>query len=102
MSHSATGGGIGVPEEVLRRFLVQGRVSPPLDPGFRPAILARRTLADAAGRSPRGQPVWVAVEQPGASVCIRDAWVLNEPDVAAPLSYALFERLAKTMLVKTE
>ncbi|MGD0121721.1 MAG: ROK family protein [Candidatus Limnocylindrales bacterium] len=82
----------------LDRFLVQGRVSPPLDPGFRPAVLARRKLADAARLSRRSLPASIAVEQPGASVYLRETWVFSEGDPAGPASNALCERLVKTML----
>jgi predicted NBD/HSP70 family sugar kinase len=82
----------------LDRFLVQGRVSPPLDPGFRPAVLARRKLADAARRSRRSLPVSIAVEQPGASVYLRETWAFSEGDPARPVSHALCERLVKSML----
>ncbi len=82
----------------LDGFLVQGRLSPPLDPGFKPAVLARRKLADVAGRSRRSLPVSVAVEQPGASVYVRETWVFPEGDPARPAGHVLCERLTKTML----
>lgn len=82
----------------LDRFLVQGRVSPPLDPGFRPAVLARRKLADAARRSRRSLPVAIAVEQPGASVYLRETWAFPEGDPSRLVSHALCERLIKSML----
>jgi predicted NBD/HSP70 family sugar kinase len=84
--------------EGLDRFLVQGVVSPALDAGFRPAILARRELDRAAAASPRRTPVVLAVEQPGGYVYVRETWVFAEDDPNAPASYALCERLLKTML----
>ena len=84
--------------EGLDRFLIEGRISPALDPGFRPAVLARRRLIDAAGRSSRSLPVAIAVEQPGASVYVRETWAFAAGDPAAPAGHAMCERLAKSML----
>ena len=85
-------------EDGLERFLVHGRVSPPLDPGFRPAVLARRKLAEAAGRARGSLPVSIAVEQPGAAVYIRDTHVFPEGDPAWPAGHEFCERLVKAML----
>lgn len=82
----------------LERFLVPGRVSPPLDPGFRPAVLARRKLADAARRSRRSLPVSIAVEQPRGSVYLRETWAFPEDDPLGSVARALCERLVKSML----
>jgi predicted NBD/HSP70 family sugar kinase len=84
--------------EALDRFLVPGRITPALDPGFRPAFLARRELAAAAAGSTGAIPVALAVEQPGGYVYSRDTWVFPEGDANAPASYAICERLLKTML----
>jgi predicted NBD/HSP70 family sugar kinase len=87
-----------LPTAGLDRFLAQGRVSPPLDPGFRPAVLARRKLADIAKRSRRSLPVSIAVEQPGGSVYLRETWAFSEGDPARRAGHALCERLVKSML----
>ena len=86
------------PAQAIDVFLVAGRLSPPLDPGFRPAVLARRRLAEVAGRSSRGLPVAIAVEQPGASVCLRETWALPVDDPWAAAGQAMCERLVKTVL----
>ncbi len=80
------------------RYLVAPRVVPPLDAGFRPAVLARRALQAAVRESGAGRPVALAVEQPGGSACARETMVFDEghPDVGA--SYAFCERLLKSML----
>lgn len=80
-----------------RRFLAAPRTAPPLDPSFRPAILARRAL-EAAARDAGGDDVALAVEQPGGSVHARRTAVFGEghPDAAA--SYASCERLLKFLL----
>jgi predicted NBD/HSP70 family sugar kinase len=84
--------------DALDQFLVEGRISPPLDPGFRPAVLARRKFAEAAVRSPRSRPVSIAIEQPGASVSLRETRAFAADDAMAPIGYALCERLVKTLL----
>jgi predicted NBD/HSP70 family sugar kinase len=82
----------------LDGFLVQGRVSPPLDPGFRPAVLARRKLIEVAGRSRHSVPVSIAVEQPGGSVYVRETWAFSERDPDWAAGRTLCERLVKSML----
>lgn len=84
--------------DTLDRFLVPPRVVPPLDPGFRPAFLARKEVGRAIQASGEGVAVSVAVEVPGRSVCVREAAVFagGHPDVAA--SYRFVERLVKTTL----
>jgi predicted NBD/HSP70 family sugar kinase len=82
----------------LDAFLVRGRVTPPLDPGFAPAILARRRLAEVAAASPRSLAVAIAVEQPGGSVYLRETWTFSERDPEAEAGHALCERLIKSML----
>ncbi len=84
--------------EGLDRFLIEGRISPALDPGFRPAVLARRKLIDVAGRASRSLPVAIAVEQPGASVYVHETWAFAEGDPAGPAGHELCERLVKSML----
>jgi predicted NBD/HSP70 family sugar kinase len=82
----------------LSRFLVSPRVTPPLDPLFRPSVLARRELARAIAESRRGVPVSLAVERPGGSVWIRDSAVFEGGHPDAATSYAFCERLIKSML----
>jgi predicted NBD/HSP70 family sugar kinase len=88
----------GSSKDGLDRFLVPGRISPPLDPGFRPAALARRKLAEVVEGSPGKVPVAIAVEQPGASVYVRETWAFAPGDPARPAGHALCERLVKSML----
>ena len=82
----------------LEPFLVKPRIVPPLDPGFRPILLARRELEAAAARSGRGVRVTLAVEQPGRAACVRDAVVFPDSDPRASAGHALSERLLKSML----
>ena len=78
--------------------LVAGRITPPLDPGFRPAVLARRRLAELAANDPRAVPVALAVEQPGGYVCMRESWVFPAGHALEAAGLAVAERLVKTML----
>ncbi len=80
------------------RYLVAPRVVPPLDPGFRPAVLARRALEATIRESGRGRYVALAVQQPGGAVHARETLVFDDghPDVG--VSYAFCERLVKSML----
>jgi predicted NBD/HSP70 family sugar kinase len=86
------GGGAATP------YLVPPRSLPPLDPAFRPAVLARRALDAAVRASGGGRSVALAVEQPGGSVLARETLVFEDghPDIA--VSYAFCERLLKSML----
>ncbi len=83
----------------LDKFLVAGRVPPPLDPGFRPSVLVRRKLDEAAGRSRRALPVAIALEQPGgASVYVRETWAFPADDPLASIAAFATERMVKSML----
>jgi predicted NBD/HSP70 family sugar kinase len=79
-------------------FLVAPRVAPPLDPNFRPAVLARRALARAVRASAEGIVATVAVEQPGAAVCSADVFLFPEGHPEAAASRAICERILKSLL----
>ncbi len=80
------------------RFLVPPLVAPPLDPGFRPSVLALRELGRASGRSDGGVTASVAVERPGGSVCVRDVPVFLDGQPDAATGHAFCERVVKSML----
>src|SRR4029077_13489621 len=82
--------GVGEPDGVRTTPLVV----PPLDPVFRPATLARRTI-EAAARAAGGVAVHLAVEQPNGSGYGRETVVFGDGHVAAPASYLTCERLLK-------
>jgi predicted NBD/HSP70 family sugar kinase len=84
--------------EGLDRFLVPPRIAAPLDPGFRPSVLARRELAEAIDRSGAGVRVSVALEAPGRSVCRRETSVFEAGHENAAAGYEACERLIKSML----
>jgi predicted NBD/HSP70 family sugar kinase len=80
------------------RLLVPPHIAPPLDPGFRPSVLARRELARAVSESGRGVRASVAVERPGGSVCVRDVAVFDDGHPDAPVAHAFCERVVKSIL----
>jgi predicted NBD/HSP70 family sugar kinase len=71
---------------------------PPLDPGFQPAVLARRRFAAAVTASGRPQPVQFALEQADGSVMRFDTDVLPEGHPAVAGNRRHVERLVKFML----
>ncbi|MBX3731460.1 MAG: ROK family protein [Verrucomicrobiae bacterium] len=75
------------------RYLPPPRIAPPLDPQFRPAVLAARAFAVEAT-----EPVTLALEQADGSVCHHAMNVLEagHADVAANPFFV--ERLAKFLL----
>lgn len=78
----------------LDRFLVAPRVLPPLDPGFRPAVLATRAFAAEAT-----VPVTLALEQADGSVFHHAFRVLADSHPSAAEANPFFvERLAKFLL----
>ena len=80
------------------RFLVPPMVAPPLDPGFRPSVLALREMARVALESGGGVRASVAVERPSGSVCFRDVAVFEDAHPDAAAGHLFFERVVKSML----
>ena len=79
------------------RHLVRPRITPPLDPAFRPAALAAARFFERVGESPSGRPVWLAVEQPGGTVSHHTCWAVEEgPDAASSARFV--ERDLKFLL----
>ena len=74
------------------------RMSPPLDPGFRPMALAEAALRAEILAVGTGIRVALAVEQPGASVWHRDAWVYPPGHPGEAASHRAVERLCKFLL----
>jgi hypothetical protein len=72
------------PGQLDERHLARPRVTPALDPGFRPAALAAARFFERARLSRSGRPVWLAVEQPGGNVSHHECWIIDAgPDLAA-------------------
>jgi predicted NBD/HSP70 family sugar kinase len=68
-------------------------ISPPLDPGFRPAALANRAFAAEASL-----PVCIALEQADGSVFHFDKRLLAADHAAASCNFSYMERLVKFLL----
>jgi len=79
-------------------YLVPPRIAPPLDPGFRPSVLARRSLTSGIDRASAAVPVSIALEMPGRSVCVRDLTVFPEAHPDAAIGYSFAERAVKSLL----
>ena len=79
-------------------YLPAPGIVPPLDPGFRPATLARRALAAAVAASGHSVHVSIAVEQPGGTVSTRETDVFDDGHPDAALGHAYCERLVKFLL----
>ncbi len=71
---------------------------PPLDEGFRPAVLANRALRQAATAAGAAAPLVIALERSDGAVSRFEtvAWAEDHPQAAANLPYA--ERLVKFLL----
>ena len=69
--------------------LIAPRITPVLDPAFRPAALAARTFRDLVAASERAVPVRLAIEQADGSVFRFDLDVLPDthPHAAASVRY---------------
>ncbi len=78
--------------------LVTPTTEAPLDPGFRPAVLANRAFVAAVEESGEGVDVKIALERGDGSVSVYDtvAFAPNSPRAGANLKYA--ERLVKFLL----
>jgi len=78
--------------------LVAPRVTPVLDPGFRPAVLAVRAFRDVVDATSSAVPVLVALEQADGSVVRFETRVLPESHPQASANVAYFERFVKFLL----
>jgi hypothetical protein len=78
--------------------LVEPRFVPPLDEGFRPAVLANRAFRKEVEDSGAGVPLVLGLERPDGAVSRFETRVFagDHPRAAANLTYA--ERLVKFLL----
>jgi predicted NBD/HSP70 family sugar kinase len=74
------------------------RVTPVLDPGFRPAVLATRAFQDLVRSTHAGVPVRIALEQGDGSVFRFDTSVLPASHPQAERNAAFLERFVKFIL----
>ena len=78
--------------------LVAPRVTPVLDPGFRPAVLAMRAFGALVDATAGALPVGIALEQSDGSVFRCDSRVLPESHPQASANGPHVERLVKFLL----
>lgn len=78
--------------------LITPKVTPPLDPFFRPAILARRQFQKDAAATGHAVPVTLAVEQADGSVFHFDTEVFPDSDRRAAANVIHVQRLVKFLL----
>lgn len=78
--------------------LVAPRVTPVLDPAFRPAVLAVRAFDDMVASSSPAVPVRIALEQSDGSVFRYDTRVLPDAHPHAAANATFLERLVKFLL----
>lgn len=78
--------------------LLAPRITPALDPAFRPAVLANRAFANRVARSGARVKVRLALEQNENSVSHFETAVLPEEHPAAAGNFAFLERITKFLL----
>jgi predicted NBD/HSP70 family sugar kinase len=78
--------------------LIAPRVTPILDPAFRPAVLANRAFRELARATPGAVPVELALEQADGSVFRFQAVVLPEGHAQAAGNIVYIERMVKFLL----
>jgi predicted NBD/HSP70 family sugar kinase len=78
--------------------LVAPRVTPPLDPWFRPAALASRAFRDRARNSRHSQTIRLALEQADGSVSHFMTQIFEEQTPEAAGNFPYLERIAKLLL----
>lgn len=78
--------------------LIQPRLQPPLDPGFRPAVLANQAFRQKVSTSGQGVPLVLAVERGDGTRSVYRTQVFppNSPFASENLQYA--ERIVKFLL----
>ncbi|MCS7090925.1 MAG: ROK family protein [Verrucomicrobiota bacterium] len=74
------------------------KVSPPLDPDFRPIALAYRRFCEAASGTARSQPMLLALEQPGGLIFHHRVRVFPPDDTRSEANILFLERVVKTLL----
>ena len=78
--------------------LVAPRVTPVLDPGFRPAVLAVRAYQALVDATPDALPARLALEQADGTVFRFDLRVLPDTHPQASANFTFLERLVKFLL----
>ena len=86
------------PETNLGLTLVRPQIVPPVDPAFRPAVLANRAFLAAVKASGQPQPLRLALEQADGSVFHHPTEIFAEGQPEAAGNFTYIERLVKFLL----
>jgi len=78
--------------------LVAPAVTPPLDQGFRPAVLANRAFLEEVDESDHGIPLGIALERNDAAVTVYETKVFAPDAPGAQANTEYVERLVKFLL----
>ncbi|MGA2658005.1 MAG: ROK family protein [Verrucomicrobiota bacterium] len=78
--------------------LIAPKLTPILDPWFRPAVLANRAFREAVRATPKPVPVRLALEQTEGTVSHFQTQVLPEAHPLAAANFSYLERIAKLLL----
>ncbi len=78
--------------------LIEPRFVPPLDPGFRPAVLANRAFQKEVAASGAGVPLVLGLERVGGSLSRFETTVFPEGHARADANLMYVERLVKFLL----
>lgn len=77
---------------------IEPRIKPPVDPGFRPVILAHKNYKAAVEKSGLGLPVRIAVERESGLVSIYETRVLHVESASLEATRLFVERIVKFLL----
>src|SRR5216684_726531 len=78
--------------------LIVPQITPALDPGFRPAVLANRAFRKEALAGPNPVLVRIALEQTEGNVSHFHTFVFPDNHPAAPGNFTYLERIIKFLL----
>lgn len=79
-------------------YLTPPRIVPPLDPDFRPAVLAHRTFQKEVAKSGQGEPLVIAIEAENGAISHYDTVVFSEKDKRSAANLPYVERIVKFLL----
>ncbi len=78
--------------------LVTPRVTPPLDPGFRPAVLANRAFRKAVAASGDATRIRIGLVRPGGAISTYETTIYDDASPHAEANFQHVERLVKFLL----
>ena len=78
--------------------MITPRIVPPLDPDFRPVVLANHTFLDTVRSSGDGVPLMIALERESGAVTRFETEVFSDGAKGSPANFFYVERLVKTLL----